>query len=200
MKRLFDFSLSLFLLFMLAPLLLAVALMTRVKLGPPVIFKQLRPGLHGKAFTIYKFRTMTNSKTHKIGDDDLRLTAFGRFLRRYSLDELPQLFNVLKGDMSFVGPRPLLMEYLDLYSPAQFRRHEVKPGMTGWSQVNGRNAISWEKKFELDAWYVDHQSFFLDIKIVFLTILKVFQGRDINQEGQATAEVFKGNYKNSQED
>ncbi|WP_318184139.1 sugar transferase [Metabacillus idriensis] len=201
MKRLFDFSLSLFLIVMLSPLIAAVALMTRIKLGSPVLFKQLRPGLHGKAFTIYKFRTMTNLKANtKTCSDDLRLTSFGTFLRRYSLDELPQLFNVLKGDMSFVGPRPLLMEYLDLYSQAQFRRHEVKPGMTGWSQINGRNAISWEKKFELDEWYVDHRSFFLDIKIVLITILKVFQGRDINQEGQATAEVFRGNHINRSED
>lgn len=200
-KRLFDFSLSLFLIVMLSPLIVAVALMTRIKLGSPVLFKQLRPGLHGKAFTIYKFRTMTNLKANTMTcSDDLRLTSFGTFLRRYSLDELPQLFNVLKGDMSFVGPRPLLMEYLDLYSQAQFRRHEVKPGMTGWSQINGRNAISWEKKFELDEWYVDHRSFFLDIKIVLITILKVFQGRDINQEGQATAEVFRGNHINRSED
>ncbi len=162
--------------------------------GRPIFFRQVRPGLNGKPFIMYKFRTMTNERD---GDgnllpDDRRLTSFGRFLRSTSLDELPELINVLKGEMSLVGPRPLLMEYLPLYSTEQFRRHEVKPGITGWAQVNGRNAISWEDKFKFDVWYVDNQSFWLDIKILWMTLVKVFKREGISQAGQATMEKFEG--------
>lgn len=163
-------------------------------LGSPVIFKQLRPGIHGKPFTFYKFRTMTNyiDKQDNLLPDCVRLTNFGNFLRKTSFDEIPSLWNVVKGDMSLVGPRPLLMEYLDLYSPEQARRHEVRPGVTGWAQVNGRNAISWEEKFKLDVWYIDNQSLLLDIKILCLTVWKVLKRKDINQSGQATMEKFDG--------
>ena len=159
-----------------------------------MIFKQRRPGLHGKSFYVYKFRTMTDARDENgnLLPDEVRLTKTGKLIRKLSLDELPQLFNVLKGDISLVGPRPLLMEYLPLYTKEQARRHEVKPGITGWAQVNGRNAISWEEKFEHDVWYVDNQSFWLDIKILFLTVLKVFKSEGINQDGQATIEKFKG--------
>jgi len=163
-------------------------------MGYPVIFKQKRPGLNGKTFNFYKFRTMTNEKDENgnlLADKD-RLTSFGKFLRKTSLDELPSLWNVLKGDMSLVGPRPLLMEYLPLYSDKQMRRHEVKPGITGWAQINGRNAISWEEKFKLDIWYVDNQSFWFDIKIIFLTIWKVLKREGISHSGFATMEKFKG--------
>lgn len=174
------------------PLIMITAILIWIFLGPPVLFNQVRPGLHGKPFTIHKFRTMTIQKS--VEDcDEKRLTTFGKFIRRCSLDELPQLFNVLKGDMSFVGPRPLLMEYLPLYNEEQNRRHDVKPGITGWSQVNGRNSVSWEQKFKMDIWYVEHRSFFLDMKILYKTILRVFQAKDINQEGRATIDVFRGN-------
>lgn len=168
--------------------------MIRFNLGSPILFKQQRPGLHGKPFHIYKFRSMTNKRDDEgnLLPDEVRLTSFGKFLRRYSLDELPQLFNVLKGDVSFVGPRPLLMEYLPRYSPEHARRHLVKPGITGWAQVNGRNAISWEEKFTLDVWYVDNQSFLVDAKILWLTILKVFRSEGISQTGHVTMEEFKG--------
>jgi len=158
------------------------------------LFRQKRPGLGGKPFTMYKFRTMTDARGHDgaLLPDAARLTRFGQFLRAASLDELPELLNVLKGDMSLVGPRPLLMKYLERYSPKQARRHEVRPGITGWAQVNGRNAITWEEKFNLDVWYVDNQSFWLDIKIIFLTIFKIFKREGINQQGQATMEEFKG--------
>lgn len=175
--------------------MLATAILVRYKLGSPILFKQQRPGLHGKPFYLYKFRTMTDERDEngKLLPDHLRLTSFGKFLRKYSLDELPQLFNVLKGDISLVGPRPLLMEYLELYTPEQARRHEVKPGITGWAQVNGRNAISWEEKFKLDVWYVDNRTFWLDIKILFLTVIKVLKKEGINQSEYVTMEKFAGN-------
>lgn len=171
-----------------------VALLVKKKLGSPVIFKQERPGRDGKIFTMYKFRSMTDGvdKTGKLLSDEERLPKFGRVLRASSLDELPEIWNVLKGEMSFVGPRPLLVEYLDRYTPEQGRRHEVRPGITGWAQVNGRNAISWEEKFRLDVEYVDNHAFILDVKSILLTIKKVFVREGISQEGQATMEIFKG--------
>jgi sugar transferase EpsL len=174
--------------------MLILSFLIRIKLGSPILFKQQRPGLHGKPFYVYKFRTMSNERDEKgqLLPDHIRLTPFGKFLRKFSLDELPQLLNVLKGDISLVGPRPLLMEYLDLYTLQQARRHEVRPGITGWAQINGRNAISWEEKFKLDVWYVDHQSFWLDIKILYLTILKVIKSEGISQTGHVTIEKFKG--------
>jgi sugar transferase EpsL len=174
--------------------MLVTAILVRFKLGSPIFFKQQRPGLNGKPFYLYKFRTMIEELDEN-GEplpDHLRLTPIGQFLRKYSLDELPQLFNVLKGDISLVGPRPLLMEYLKLYTPEQARRHEVKPGITGWAQVNGRNAITWEEKFELDVWYVDNRSFWLDLKILFLTVIKVFKSEGINQDGHVTMGKFTG--------
>ena len=195
-KRLFDLISALIGLFILSPLLIITAILVRIKLGSPVLFKQQRPGLHAKPFYVYKFRTMTDQRDADGGllPDEVRLTSFGKLLRRLSLDELPQLFNVVKGDLSLVGPRPLLMQYLPLYSPGQSRRHEVRPGITGWAQVNGRNAISWEEKFKLDVWYVDHQSFWLDLKILWMTFNKVFRREGISQDGQATMEAFKGNF------
>jgi sugar transferase EpsL len=190
-KPLFDR----FLIILFVPILLLLFPLLSILVGFPVLFKQPRPGKNGIPFTIYKFLTMTDEKDEfgNLLPDIKRLTRFGSFLRRTSLDELPELFNVLKGEMSLVGPRPLLIDYLPLYSPEQARRHEVKPGITGWAQVNGRNALSWQKKFELDVWYVDHVSFWLDIKILFLTIWKVLKREGISQEGYATAEKFKGN-------
>jgi len=169
----------------------------RVKLGAPVLFKQVRPGLGGKPFTMMKFRSMTDERDEhgNLLPDGVRLTKFGRFLRSTSLDELPGLWCVLKGDMSLVGPRPLLMEYLPLYSAEQARRHEARPGITGWAQVNGRNAISWEQKFEYDVWYVDNQSLWLDIKIIFLTLKKVFVRDGISAQGEATMPAFRGTQK-----
>jgi sugar transferase EpsL len=168
--------------------------MVRRKHGAPVLFRQTRPGMGGKPFLMYKFRTMTDQRdtAGNLLPDEKRLTRFGKFLRSTSLDELPELINVLKGEMSLVGPRPLLMEYLGRYSPEQARRHEVRPGITGWAQVNGRNAISWEEKFKLDVWYVDNRSLWLDIKILWMTFVKVFKREGISQEGQATAEKFMG--------
>lgn len=165
-----------------------------MKLGAPILFKQQRPGLNGKPFQLYKFRTMTDKRDSagKLMPDCERLTSFGRFLRKYSLDELPQLFNVIKGDLSLVGPRPLLMEYLPLYTKEQAKRHLVKPGITGWAQVNGRNAISWEEKFKLDVWYVENQTFLLDFKILFLTFWKVATSEGVNQSTNVTMESFKG--------
>ncbi|WP_311608022.1 sugar transferase [Peribacillus simplex] len=194
MKRLFDFTCSFIGLLLLSPILAITVLLIRLKLGSPVIFKQQRPGLHDKPFYVYKFRTMTEERNENgvLLPDHVRLTPFGHILRKLSLDELPQLLNVLKGDISLVGPRPLLMEYLELYTSEQARRHEVRPGITGWAQVNGRNAISWEDKFKLDVWYVDHRSFWLDIKILFMTLLKVFMSEGINQTGHVTIEKFKG--------
>jgi len=193
-RRLFDLLLTVPAVILLLPLMTILALCVRMLLGSPVLFCQERPGFRGKPFRLYKFRTMTDARgaSGELLPDDLRLTRFGRFLRSTSLDELPELINVLKGDMSLVGPRPLLMQYLERYTPDQARRHEAKPGITGWAQVNGRNAITWEEKFSLDVWYVDHQSFWLDIKIIFMTIWKIFKREGINQAGQATMEEFKG--------
>lgn len=194
MKRLFDFTVSLIMLICLSPVLLVTWILVRKKLGNPAIFKQARPGKNGKVFFVYKFRTMTDERDAQgeLLPDEVRLTSFGKLLRKLSLDELPQLWNVLKGDMSFVGPRPLLVEYLPLYNERQARRHEVRPGITGWAQVNGRNAISWEQKFEYDVWYVENRSLLLDVKILFLTVKKVFISEGISAEGQATMEKFKG--------
>jgi sugar transferase EpsL len=194
LKRAFDLIITFPAILFLLPISLLLAFLVLLSHGSPVIFEQVRPGLHGKAFTIYKFRTMSNARgvdKNLLPDHD-RLTPFGRFLRATSLDELPELFNVLKGDMSLVGPRPLLMEYLPLYSFEQNRRHEVKPGMTGWAQINGRNAISWEEKFRYDVWYVDNWSLWLDFKILAITVQHVVMRKGINQQGQATAEAFKG--------
>jgi sugar transferase EpsL len=194
-KRLFDLLLAVPTLIVLSPLLTVLALLVRAKLGAPVLFRQTRPGLHGKPFTLYKFRTMTDARDAQgnLLPDAERLTPFGRFLRSTSLDELPELWNVLKGDMSLVGPRPLLMQYLDRYTPEQARRHEVRPGITGWAQVNGRNALSWDEKFRLDVWYVDNMSLWLDLRIVALTVWKILKREGISQPGQATMEEFMGN-------
>lgn len=194
MKRLFDIVVSACALLVLALPLLVVTWQVRRKLGRPAFFRQVRPGLHGQPFEMVKFRTMTDARGPDGGllPDADRLTPFGRFLRTTSLDELPELWNVLKGDMSLVGPRPLAMAYLPLYSATQMRRHEVRPGITGWAQVNGRNAISWAKKFEFDVWYVDHQSLWLDIKILFITVFKVLKRSDVKGEGQAGVESFNG--------
>ncbi|MBU9712162.1 sugar transferase [Evansella tamaricis] len=194
MKRIFDIAVSIFLLLFLFPLIVIISLIVRWKLGSPVIFKQQRPGLNHTPFYLYKFRTMTEERDEKgqLKDDDERITSFGQFLRKFSLDELPQLFNVLKGDLSLVGPRPLLMEYLPLYTEKQLKRHNVLPGITGWAQVNGRNGISWEEKFELDVWYVENHSFLLDLKILYLTAVKVFRTEGISQQGFISAEDFTG--------
>ena len=194
MKRLFDILLSACGLLVLAVPLLALAWWVRRKLGSPVLFTQVRPGLHGKPFKMIKFRTMTDQRDNSgtLLSDAHRLTPFGRFLRASSLDELPELWNVLRGEMSLVGPRPLLMEYLPLYSPQQARRHEVRPGITGWAQVNGRNAISWQDKFALDVWYVDHRSMWLDLKILWLTVRKVLVRDGISAAGEATMTRFEG--------
>ncbi|MCD1161121.1 sugar transferase [Peribacillus frigoritolerans] len=193
-KRAMDFLLSLIAIVILSPILLVVALLVRVKLGSPVLFKQKRPGLHGNIFMMFKFRTMTDERDEngELLPDNIRLTKFGRFLRSTSLDELPELFNIIKGDMSIVGPRPLLVQYLPLYNKHQKRRHEVRPGLSGLAQVNGRNAISWEDKFNLDVEYVNHVSFTGDWKIIFLTIKKVFVREGINSETAATMEYFEG--------
>ena len=179
-------------LLVLSPLLMVVALLVRAKLGSPILFKQTRPGLHGEPFVTYKFRTMTDACDEKgnLLPDAKRLTQLGGLLRSTSLDELPELFNVIKGEMSLVGPRPLLMQYLERYSPKQARRHEVRPGITGWAQINGRNALSWEEKFKLDVWYVDNQSLWLDLKIIVLTIVKVLRRDGISADGEATMKEF----------
>ena len=194
-KKIFDLFLIFLSLPLTFPIYLLLILLVLYKFKFPILFKQPRPGLNGKVFNICKFRTMTNvfDKDGILLSDEVRLTRFGKFLRSTSLDELPSLWNVLKGDMSLVGPRPLLLEYLPLYSTKQARRHEVKPGVTGWAQVNGRNTITWSEKFDLDVWYVDNQSIWLDIKILWLTVKKVINRSGINQEGQATIEKFKGN-------
>lgn len=194
MKRILDLSAALLGLILLAPIILILAILIRLKLGSPILFTQARPGLHGKPFRMIKFRTMTDARDAdgNLLPDSVRLTAFGRFLRSTSLDELPELWNVFKGDMSLVGPRPLLMEYLPRYSSEQARRHEVRPGITGWAQINGRNAISWEEKFKFDVWYVDNQSFWLDLKILMLTIKKVFVREGISAKGEATMQKFTG--------
>lgn len=193
-KRLFDIVASAAGLLLLSPVLIVIAVASRLSIGPGVLFRQQRPGRGGRVFTMYKFRTMCDAcdASGVPLPDAERITRVGGVLRRSSLDELPELFNVLKGDMSIVGPRPLLVEYLPLYTPEQARRHEVRPGITGWAQVNGRNAISWEQKFELDAWYVDNHSLALDLRILFMTIALVFRREGISQEGHATAERFEG--------
>ena len=193
-KRALDLTLTLLALPLLLSVMALVALLVRLKMGPPVLYRDGRPGLSGEPFSLYKFRTMTEAASglRDSETDAERLTAFGRFLRSTSLDELPQLYNVLRGDMSLVGPRPLLMRYLPLYTPEQARRHEVKPGITGWAQVNGRNAISWEEKFALDVWYVDNQGLGLDLCILVRTLWKVLRQDAISQPGFATAEEFRG--------
>ena len=193
-KRLFDLALTLPGLVLISPVMLAVAALVRWKHGSPVLFSQVRPGYRGELFTLRKFRTMTDARDPQgnLLPDAERLTPLGRFLRASSLDELPELFNVLRGEMSLVGPRPLLVEYLDRYTPEQARRHEVLPGITGWAQINGRNALTWEEKFRLDVWYVDHWSLALDLKILWLTLVKVFRREGISQPGHATAEIFMG--------
>ena len=193
-KRVFDITAALVALLLLASLLALVAWQIRRKLGSPVLFRQIRPGLHGRPFEMVKFRTMRDvvDANGQPLPDDQRLTPFGSWLRSTSLDELPELWNVLKGEMSLVGPRPLLMEYLPLYTPEQARRHEVRPGVTGWAQINGRNALSWDEKFRLDVWYVDHQSLWLDLKILMLTVRKVFVREGISAAGEATMPRFTG--------
>lgn len=194
MKRFFDFLAAACGLIVLSPLGLVLVLLVRWKLGAPVLFCQQRPGQHGKPFLMFKFRTMTDARDSqgRLLPDADRLTNFGKFLRSSSLDELPELWNVLRGEMSLVGPRPLLMEYLPLYTSEQFRRHEARPGITGWAQINGRNAIGWEEKFALDVWYVDHQSFWLDLKILFLTVWRVVKRDGVSAVGEATMPKFTG--------
>lgn len=193
-KRFFDIMVSASLLFLLAPVLLVTALLVRRWLGAPVLFTQIRPGLYGQPFNMVKFRTMTDVRdaAGSLLPDAERLTRFGQFLRSSSLDELPELLNVLKGEMSLVGPRPLLMEYLPLYSDTQRRRHEVRPGITGWAQVNGRNAVGWDERFRLDVWYVDHRSLWLDLRILWMTVKKVLVREGISAQGEATMSKFTG--------
>lgn len=194
MKRILDFTLSLLALVVLSPVLLVVAILVGTRLGSPVLFRQVRPGLHGKPFEMLKFRSMTNAvdSNGNLLPDSVRLTPFGRFLRSSSLDELPALWNVLKGDMSLVGPRPLLMEYLPLYTNFQMRRHEARPGITGWAQVNGRNTVSWEERFKLDVWYIENRSLLLDLRILWLTVRKVIKREGISEPGQDTMTKFTG--------
>lgn len=196
-KRFFDIVAATAGLILLSPVIAVVAYLIRKRLGSPVLFRQVRPGLNGKPFEMVKFRTMRDAMDadgNPLPDSE-RMTAFGNFLRSSSLDELPGLWNVIKGDMSLVGPRPLLMEYLPLYNEMQLRRHHVRPGVTGWAQINGRNALSWEEKFKLDVWYVDHQSLWLDLKIIFLTIKKVLVRDGISAQGEATMPKFTGTKK-----
>ncbi|KJY95006.1 MULTISPECIES: sugar transferase [Pseudoalteromonas] len=197
MKRVFDIVFSALLILLLAPILFITAALVALKLGRPVIFSQVRPGLHGKPFKMFKFRSMTDGKDEhgELLSDEQRLTPFGAKLRATSLDELPELFNILKGDMSFVGPRPLLMQYLPLYNERQSKRHNVRPGLTGWAQINGRNDMSWQDKFEHDVWYVENQSLALDIKIMYQTLGKVIKSEGVVAEGQATTKFFEGNDK-----
>ena len=197
-KRFFDLILTIPGLIILSPLILIIAVLVRIKHGSPIVFSQVRPGYHGKLFTLRKFRTMTEVRDPQgnLLPDEARLTALGRFLRASSLDELPELLNVLKGEMSLVGPRPLLVQYLERYSVEQARRHDVLPGMTGWAQINGRNAITWEDKFKLDVWYMDHWSLLLDIQILVQTLVKVIKREGISQPGHATAEEFMGSPNN----
>ena len=193
-KRIFDLTFALIALIILSPVLILTAIFVRIFIGSPILFTQQRPGYKGRPFNIYKFRSMTNrfARDGSLLPDAERLTRFGRILRSLSLDELPELFNILRGEMSFVGPRPLLMDYLPLYSPEQMRRHDVMPGLTGWAQVNGRNAIDWPSRFRMDVWYVDNWSFWLDIRIIFMTVSKVVLREGVNQVGQSTVEYFKG--------
>ena len=199
-KRFFDLAVGVPSVIVLSPILVLIGFMVRMRIGSPVLFRQERPGLNGMPFVIYKFRTMTNAqdKDGNLLSDGERLTRLGRFLRKTSMDELPELFNVIKGDMSIVGPRPLLMQYLDCYTPEQARRHEVKPGITGWAQVNGRNAISWDDKFKLDVWYVGNWSVWLDVKIIAMTVMKVLRREGISQAGHATAQEFLGSHAKAQ--
>jgi lipopolysaccharide/colanic/teichoic acid biosynthesis glycosyltransferase len=193
-KRLFDLTLTLPALLLLAPVFVVVALLVRWKLGTPILFRQTRPGLHGRPFTLYKFRTMTdqtNAQGQLLSDAE-RLTPFGQFLRRTSLDELPELWNVVRGEMSLVGPRPLLMEYLERYTPEQMKRHNVLPGLTGWAQINGRNLLTWEAKFAYDLWYIEHLSWLLDCQILLKTVVKLISREGISQPGEATAQKFTG--------
>lgn len=194
-KRLFDVIFSLISIIILSPILLLLTLLVLITVGPPVVFSQMRPGYMGKPFRIFKFRTMQESMdaSGEPLSDSVRLTRSGTWMRAFSLDELPELYNILRGDMSFVGPRPLLMDYLPLYSPEQMRRHDVHPGLTGWAQVNGRNALDWAERFKLDVWYVDHRSFWLDLRILLMTAWKVLRREGINQPGRATTDLFKGN-------
>jgi len=193
-KRVIDFAGALIGIVALSPVFAAVAAAVRLGLGSPVFFRQQRPGLYGKPFTLVKFRTMTDkhSANGQLLPDAERITSLGRFLRRTSLDELPELWNVLMGDLSLVGPRPLLMQYLDRYTPFQMRRHEVRPGITGWAQVNGRNAITWKEKFDMDVWYVDNRSLTLDFRIVIMTLGQVIRGKGVSQDGRATVDEFMG--------
>ena len=194
-KRIFDLVAASIGLIVLSPLILLIAVLVSIFIGTPILFLQQRPGYKTRPFYIYKFRTMTDARDsggNLLPDSD-RLTPFGKFLRSLSLDELPELYNILRGEISVVGPRPLLMEYLPLYSPEQLRRHDVYPGLTGWAQINGRNAIDWPTRFALDVWYVDHRSFWLDIRIILETIWKVIKRENVNQPGQATTEYFTGN-------
>jgi sugar transferase EpsL len=194
MKRLLDILVASTVLVLMSPVLVLVAVLVATRLGRPVLFRQKRPGLHGEPFEMVKFRTMSNDRNAngELLPDDMRLGSFGRFLRKTSLDEFPELWNVLKGDMSLVGPRPLLMRYLDRYTPEQARRHEVRPGITGWAQVNGRNALSWEEKFKHDVWYVDNRSFMLDMKILWRTLWNVLSGSNTSADGHATMPEFMG--------
>jgi len=193
-KRWFDLALTLPGVIVISPVLIIIALLVRMRMGSPVLFRQQRPGMNGELFSIYKFRTMTDERYDNgtLLPNELRLTRFGNFLRKASLDEFPELWNVLKGEMSLVGPRPLRVEYLPLYSPEQRRRHDIKPGITGWAQVQGRNAISWDEKFKLDVWYVDNVSFWMDVKILLMTFIKVFKREGVNQSENCTMEPFKG--------
>ncbi|MGE6630122.1 sugar transferase [Bacillus sp. NPDC077027] len=193
-KRIIDITVSLLLLILCSFILLLTYLLIKWKIGSPVMFKQERPGLHARPFTLYKFRTMTDDRNEQgqLLPDHLRLTKTGALVRKWSLDELPQLINVLKGDLSLVGPRPLLKEYLPLYTPKQAKRHLVKPGITGWAQIHGRNAITWEEKFKYDVWYAENHSFWLDVKILLITVLKVIKSEGVQQPDQATVEKFKG--------
>jgi len=195
LKNIIDRLLALILLILFSPVLIITALLIFWKMGSPIFFRQKRPGLYEKIFGIYKFRTMTNEEDEngELLPDEQRLVGVGEFIRSVSLDELPQLFNVLKGEMSFVGPRPLLVEYLPLYNEEQKRRHHMKPGITGWAQINGRNAISWEQKFKYDVWYIENQSFWLDMKILWLTFQKIIKRSDISSSSSVTMEAFKGN-------
>ena len=197
MKRVFDIVFSLLLMILFFPLMLMTAFIIYIKIGKSVFFKQVRPGLNEQLFIIYKFKTMSDErdKNGEFLSDSKRLSSTGKLIRKMSLDELPQLFNVLKGEMSFIGPRPLLVEYLKLYDSKQKRRHSVKPGISGWAQVNGRNAISWEQKFEYDIWYVDNQSFLFDMKIMWMTLLKVIKRSDVNSDSSVSMEKFKGSDK-----
>ncbi|MFY0758459.1 sugar transferase [Metabacillus dongyingensis] len=194
MKRIFDVTFSIIILILFSPILVIVAILVKIKLGSPILFKQQRPGLLCKPFYLYKFRTMTDEKDElgQLLNDEYRLTSFGAFLRKMSLDEFPQVINVIKGDISLVGPRPLLMEYLPHYTEEQRKRHLVKPGITGWAQINGRNKISWEEKFRLDVWYVENQCFLIDLKILSLTLLKVIKSEGIKHGDHATMPSFKG--------